>query len=86
MRAAYAAKLAALLPPASRVLLVSYSYDQAEIAGPPFAVPLPEIEQLFGADFTIEPLAATDVLWSHPVLEERGLTALEETAVLLVRR
>lgn len=86
MRRCYAVKLATLLPSGSRVLLVSYDYDQAEMAGPPFAVSAEELAELFEVDFTIELLAEGDVLESHQVLAERGLTRLSEKAHLLIRK
>lgn len=85
MRARYAAHLAALLPSGSRVLLVSYEYNQTETYGPPFSVTQKEIETLYRGDFQIEVLAKEDALWSHQGLVNRGVTALMEFAVLLIR-
>ena len=86
MRVRYAEQLTALLPSGGKILLVSYEYDQNEAAGPPFSVPLGNLQTLFGVDFQIELLAEEDVLWSHKVLIERGVTQLTEFAVLLTRR
>ena len=86
MRARYAAHLAALLPSGSRVLLVSYAYDQLETSGPPFAVSQAEIEVLFADGFQIKRLVAEDALHSHQGLAARGVTKLTEFAVLLTRR
>jgi thiopurine S-methyltransferase len=86
MRSRYAAHLAALLPSGSRVLLVSYEYDQQETAGPPFSVNGQELEVLLGDDFQVELLVEEDTLGSHQGLAARGVTRLTEFAVLLVRR
>jgi len=86
MRVRYAEQLTALLPADGKILLVSYEYDQNEAAGPPFSVPLGNLQTLFGVDFQIELLAEEDVLWSHKVLIERGVTKLTEFAALLTRR
>ena len=86
LRTRYAAHLAGLLPSGSRVLLISYEYDQVETFGPPFAVSLEEIETLFADDFQIERLVAEDALWTHQGLAARGVTRLTEFAVLLIRR
>lgn len=86
MRQRYAQKLSALLPSGSRVLLISYEYNQAEMSGPPFAVLAEELTGLFEKDFTIELLAEEDALVSHQVLAKRGLTRLTEQAHLLIRR
>ncbi|ALC15562.1 putative SAM-dependent methyltransferase [Desulfuromonas soudanensis] len=86
MRRRYADHLAVLLPSGCRILLVSYTYEQSELAGPPFSVPPAEVEELFGDAFTIELLEEEDALSDHPTLRARGLTALTESARLLVRR
>jgi thiopurine S-methyltransferase len=86
MRTRYAAHLAALLPSGSRVLLISYTYNQAETDGPPFSVSQKELEALFSEDFQIETLVEEDVLWSHKGLIDRGVTQLTEFAVLLTRK
>ncbi len=86
MRSLYAAHLAALLPSGSRVLLISYTYNQAETDGPPFSVSQAELETLFSEDFQIEILVEEDALWSHKGLVDRGVTQLAEFAVLLIRK
>jgi thiopurine S-methyltransferase len=86
MRTRYAAHLAALLASGSRVLSISYMYNQTETAGPPFSVSQKEFETLFSEDFQIETLVEEDVLWSHKGLVDRGVTQLTEFAALLTRR
>jgi thiopurine S-methyltransferase len=85
MRARYATHLAALLPSGSRMLLISYTYNQAETAGPPFSVSQKELEGLFGEDFQVEFLIEEDALWSHQGLVVRGVTQFTEYVVLLTR-
>jgi thiopurine S-methyltransferase len=85
MRPRYAAKLAELLPVGGRLLLTSYVYRQAEMAGPPFEVPLSKIKLLFGGAFSIEVLHAEDALELHPGLKDRGLSVLREFCCLLQR-
>jgi thiopurine S-methyltransferase len=86
LRNRYAVHLAGLMPAGSRVLLVSYDYDQNETYGPPFSVPYTEIFELFERRFAIELLVKADVLWSHQGLATRGVTQLTELAVLLTRQ
>ncbi len=86
MRVRYAAHLATLLSSGSRVLLISYSYNQIETYGPPFSVPHEEVESLFADQFTVEVLAEEDALWSHQGLVARGVTQLMESSVLLTRK
>ena len=56
-RARYAAHLAAILPEAVQILLITLEYDQARMSGPPHSVPDDEVRRLFGADFAIGPPA-----------------------------
>lgn len=86
LRRRYATLLTRLLPPASRILLVSYDYNQDEISGPPFAVPQAEISDLFASGFDIELLDLQDVLESHQGLKARGVTKIDEFTSLLTRR
>jgi thiopurine S-methyltransferase len=85
LRPRYAAKLAELLPVGGRLLLTSYIYRQADMAGPPFEMPLSEIKLLFGGAFSIEVLHDEDALELHPGLKDRGLSVLREFCCLLQR-
>ncbi len=86
MRQRYVSHLANLLPAGSRVLLISYEYDQAETHGPPFSVPLKSVEKLLGANFEVRLLTEEDALPTHKGLQQRGLTWLKEFACLLIRK
>lgn len=86
MRPAYAAHLGVLLPAGARDLLVSFDYEQSEMAGPPFSVPQAEIRALFGDRFDIAALGREDILAGEPRFRERGLTRLAETCWLLQKR
>ncbi len=56
MRARYAVHLAAISAH-SRQLLITFSYDQSLIQGPPFSVQAAEVARLYGADYTVSCLA-----------------------------
>jgi len=86
MRQEYARHLCHILPTDCHMLVVSYDYDQSELAGPPFAVPMTEIEELFDGEFAVEPLAEQDALPSHNILRQRGVSQLTEFACLLTHR
>ncbi len=86
LRDRYAVHLAGLMPIGSRVLLISYDYDQNETHGPPFSVPCVEVSGLFEDWFELELLAEEDILWSHQGMAARGVTKLVEFAVLLTRK
>lgn len=85
LRKAYAHHLLAITPPGAPILLISLSFDQSEMDGPPFSVSQGEVETLFGDSARMDVLARRDGLKSSQNLKKRGLTALEETAYLIHR-
>lgn len=85
LRARYAARIAALAAPGTRMLLVGLDYD-AHASGPPFPVPDAEIDALYRDAFSIALLGTADVTAESPKLRERGASRVFETAFELVRR
>lgn len=85
MRKQYAAKMAELLAPGTRMLLITLTYPQHEMDGPPFSVSEEEVNELFGQHFRVETLAAKNTLDDEPRFRQRGLTALTESACKLTR-
>jgi thiopurine S-methyltransferase len=83
LRARYAARLDVLLPAQVPRLLIALEYDQAQMAGPPFAVHPDEVEALFSSRHRIALLAELDVLEESPRLRARGVSAIKEHAYLL---
>lgn len=86
MRERYARHLAAILPPAAPMLLVTLEYDQTLLSGPPFAVCEEEVRALYGSGYQIEPLHARDALAEESRWRERGLTWLLERVYRLTPR
>lgn len=86
MRQQYVYKMAELQRPGTRTLLVTMTYPQQEMGGPPFSVSEEEVNDLYGSDFTIDKLLVKDILESEPRFKEKGLTTLKETAYKLTRR
>jgi thiopurine S-methyltransferase len=84
-RGPYVARLAGLLAPGARGLLVSISYPAGEKDGPPFSLPGEEIERLFGASFAIEAVSDQDVLKRERADERWGLSALREQVYRIER-
>jgi thiopurine S-methyltransferase len=85
MRPRYASHLAGLSGDATTALLVTLEYRQDEMNGPPFSVSDAEVQQLFGARYTIERLASHDVLEANQRFREQGVTRLDEKAFHLTR-
>jgi thiopurine S-methyltransferase len=86
MRERYAARMAGLCGPGTRILQVTFEYDQREANGPPFAVHGDELQALYAGAFTLELLERVDVLEANPGMRGKGVTALHECAWELVRR
>ena len=83
MRERYVRHLLGILPPATRILLISFDYRQPEMPGPPFAVSIEEVESLYKGCADIRLLAQHDTLDENPRFRERGLTRLQENIFLL---
>lgn len=86
LRARYAAHLGDILPSGTRVLLVTFDYDAAEMAGPPFAVSPAEVDALFAPFGPIRELARNDALADNPRFRERGATRIDEHVFLVTTR
>ncbi|MEO1174199.1 MAG: thiopurine S-methyltransferase [Myxococcota bacterium] len=60
MRARYGAHLSAVLPSRAELLVTTFEYEQSRMDGPPFSVPLAEVEQVFSA-FRFDHLRTRDL-------------------------
>lgn len=83
LRHRYQQHLSDILPPATKILLITIEYDDRFMAGPPFAVMVDEVTDAFGRAFAIEDLGPVEVLEYNPRFQERGLTWLRERCIFL---
>jgi len=83
MRPAYAEKIAGLVSPGTRILLVTMEYPDNQMQGPPFSVPEENVRNLYGKNFSISVLQENDILAREPRFRERGLTSMVEKIYLL---
>ena len=81
MRERYVRHLVSILPPATKILLITFDYPQAEMSGPPFAVSIDEVETLYREYAQVRLLAQVDTL--APRVAERGLSRMQENILLL---
>jgi thiopurine S-methyltransferase len=86
MRKQYAEKMADLLKPGIRTLLVTLTYDPTEMKGPPFSVTEDEVHALYSDNYSIQKLLYKEVIEEETGLRNRGLTSLVETVYKLVRK
>lgn len=85
MRKQYAEKMAELQGPGVRTLLVTLTYDQNEMNGPPFSVSEEHVNELYSDYFSIEKLCFKDTINDEPRMKDRGLSSLVETVYKLTR-
>lgn len=78
MRERYVEHLIRILPGATPILLLTFDYTQAEMNGPPFAVPPEEVQALYADHANVVQLADVDALEANPRFRERGLSRLRE--------
>lgn len=83
-RAAYKKKVLELVPAATPMLMVTLSYDQNQMAGPPFSVPVDEITKLYLPEYQLKTLQSCEQIDERPRWKERGLESLIETALRLI--
>lgn len=85
LRGEYVNKITDLQKTGTRTLLVTLTYPQNEMDGPPFSVSEEEVNELYSDNFRIEKLAAKNILEDEPGFKRHGLTTLTETAYKLTR-
>ena len=86
MRGDYTGHLAMLMRPGSRGLLVTISYDQSQMDGPPFSVTDGNVRELLSKNFDVTELAHHSGPERVGNLAERGLETLDERVYLLSRK
>ncbi len=86
MRRQYVDKITGLQKQGTRTLLITLTYPDEQMQGPPFSVTEQEVGDLYGDSYRIEKLAAKDILEDEPRFKQRGLTSLTETAFKLTRK
>lgn len=82
MREEYTTRLKQLLNPGGRILLVTLNYAQKEMAGPPFSVPVNEVEQLFSG-YKVTCLNVDEADEAHPKIAKQGLSRFSEEVYLI---
>lgn len=86
MREQYVQKMAELQTPGTRTLLVTLTYNQADMQGPPFSVSEDDVNNLYSDNFSIAKLCFKDIIEDESKFKENGLTSLVETVYKLVRK
>jgi len=79
MQKTYVAHLRNILPPDTQILLITLEYDPSELDGPPFSIPEPYVQALFGHWCHITLLQAT------ALTDFRDIAANETAYKLIVK-
>jgi thiopurine S-methyltransferase len=82
----YAAKLAELMPPRAKGLLLGIDYDTRQMEGPPFATPETRVRELLSGTFDIALVDVRDGPPKSEAIRNRGVTRLQEAVYRLERR
>ena len=85
MRRDYARCLIQRLPQHTSMLLLTFDYDQTKMPGPPHAVSIAEVHELYDVAFTVDVLLETPDTEPPPPFKARGLTWLREAVMRLTR-
>lgn len=85
MRQQYVIKMTEMLLPKTRTLLVTLTFDQNEMDGPPFSVTEEEVNDLYAKDYKIDKLLVKNTLDNEPQFKDKGLTSLKESVYKLTR-
>ncbi len=86
MRRQYVEHLGNLLEKDSKILLITLSYAQEEMKGPPFSVTDEEVYNLYAPEFDIDKLAGSEGPDIVGNLAERGLSDAGESVFLMTRK
>ena len=86
VRARYVPHLLGLLSPGTRILLLTVSYDQDRVDGPPFSVTDDEVEAAYGALAELEVLERDERGGTPGRFADAGVEALREAVWLITLR
>lgn len=85
LRSRYVLQLSELLAAGTRGLLLTISYDEGRMEGPPFSVPEDNVRELLGNHFDISRLAHYSGPERLGNLADQGLETLDERVYVLTR-
>ncbi|NOR51009.1 MAG: thiopurine S-methyltransferase [Gammaproteobacteria bacterium] len=83
MRKDYVNHLQKIVAPENKILLITTTYPQQEMDGPPFSVDESEIRALYQPHWQVEPIYTHNFPADHPRLKNRGISRMEESVYLI---
>ena len=85
MRLQYAEKMLQLQASGIKALLITLTYPEDQMEGPPFSISEEEINKYYAKNFKIDKLIAKNIINQEPSFQKRAVTELIETAYKLTR-
>ncbi len=82
-RKKYAAHMMSILPSAAEIFVITITYDQSKMEGPPFSVSDEELQALFGEHYQISVVQSVSGPDQVGNLGARGVDTLREACVVL---
>tara|TARA_Y100000588_G_scaffold293432_1_gene313074 strand:- start:67 stop:723 length:657 start_codon:yes stop_codon:yes gene_type:complete len=86
VRKKYSNHLGHLLKPKTQVLLITSSYEQNQMEGPPFSVDCDEVKKLFENQFITSSIYIKSALQIPEHLKDKGLSHLTEHVYVLEKK
>ncbi len=83
LRGEYIRHLGEILSAQAALLLVTMTYQQAQMDGPPFSVSHNEVLASYAEDYRVSVLLRQDILASNPRFRDKGLSELVEIVYLI---
>jgi thiopurine S-methyltransferase len=86
IRVSYCRHMMNILPPATPMLVIVLDYDQQTMTGPPFSVPVDEVESYYAHRYQFVELESAELIEKEPRWRSRGLDSFRDTALMLLPR
>jgi len=86
MRSSYLNTINQLTPSGAKMMLLSLSYPESEMSGPPFSIPAELIHELYGEAWNILLDDKEDILHESQKFQDRGVSYLFQHTMLLEQR
>ncbi len=85
-RALYCEHMLNIVPERTPQLMVLVEYDQSGMKGPPFSVPVDEVEHHYASAYQIQQLDGEELIDKEPRWRQKGLKSFHDAAVMLTPR
>jgi thiopurine S-methyltransferase len=83
-RASYCRHMMAIVPPATPMLVIVLEYEQQAMTGPPFSVPVDEVESYYADNYRLVELESEELIEKEPRWRSRGLGSFRDSALMLL--